>query len=647
MPSDYYTYLGKTVYNGDVANADDLNNINTSVDAAFEQVEVDIDNITSNFYFNNVSLLKGSTLDVGVIYKTKGYLSPGDGGEATYLIVDIGTYGEVPDEYENFTVNGGTQVAVNQRVDKKINVRQFGAVGNGTVSNTIPINKAAESLRNSIGDDSVGQVLLFPPGLYRADVNLTDIRTKLDTTEGYWTVEGYGATIIGDVAGKVVVDLMESLGGRIKGLSIYGDVSRKPRIGLQLARGDDRSSDNNTLEDVRVDGHFTLTAFYNLASERFAAHGCQFTNNHSSTSAYALIIDGKNKFNGLSDYWDQELPVDGVISCLSHLYTQCTFKRGDVGDVVFLTRSSRLTMINCYVAGTEGVGIRVFLDGGILRNLDLDVHMENEGLTSNFYFDVEAGTSTGKVWGFRWRDNEVVASESLFFTNASSRTQLRDFDVQIPTVRDTLVYGVFEPVSKFNIHGKLSVHDSNLSDGINVNRFDGDITVADNTDIPALPGGGTFDIRDDGANPIVSRGLYEITQFTPAISFDTPGDLSVDYSIQSAQYSRFNQFIHFKLFLSFTPTFSTASGTFMITGLPEQGGAELSSLHDFVNVGQLGANFSWPATSEGYVIGRVGRNDDFITLRSIDEGGEVVWDDTNLSSGLVHIIQISGIYTTD
>lgn len=60
-----------------------------------------------------------------------------------------------------------------------------------------------------------------------------------------------------------------------------------------------------------------------------------------------------------------------------------------------------------------------------------------------------------------------------------------------------------------------------------------------------------------------------MTSFSPAITFATPGDLSVSYSQQVGNFVEVNNIVFFNIFLGFTPTFTTASGQLRITNLPE------------------------------------------------------------------------------
>ncbi len=56
--------------------------------------------------------------------------------------------------------------------------------------------------------------------------------------------------------------------------------------------------------------------------------------------------------------------------------------------------------------------------------------------------------------------------------------------------------------------------------------------------------------------------------FTPVFTFGTPGDLSVSYATQTGYYVRKGDKVYAIIKLVFTPTYTTASGSASITGLP-------------------------------------------------------------------------------
>ncbi len=59
-----------------------------------------------------------------------------------------------------------------------------------------------------------------------------------------------------------------------------------------------------------------------------------------------------------------------------------------------------------------------------------------------------------------------------------------------------------------------------------------------------------------------------VTSWTPSFTFGTPGDLSVAYALQEGYYIRIGDGVFLFMNISFTPTFTTASGNATFTGLP-------------------------------------------------------------------------------
>ena len=58
---------------------------------------------------------------------------------------------------------------------------------------------------------------------------------------------------------------------------------------------------------------------------------------------------------------------------------------------------------------------------------------------------------------------------------------------------------------------------------------------------------------------------YQEGTYTPVVSFDTPGNLSVAYAQQVGEYTKIGDTVYFNVSLTFTPTYSTASGILSIT----------------------------------------------------------------------------------
>lgn len=66
----------------------------------------------------------------------------------------------------------------------------------------------------------------------------------------------------------------------------------------------------------------------------------------------------------------------------------------------------------------------------------------------------------------------------------------------------------------------------------------------------------------------IGAASYSEGTFTPTVTFATPGDLSVSYSTQTGEWQRWGNVVRVSIGLSFTLTYTTSSGTFLIAGMP-------------------------------------------------------------------------------
>jgi hypothetical protein len=88
--------------------------------------------------------------------------------------------------------------------------------------------------------------------------------------------------------------------------------------------------------------------------------------------------------------------------------------------------------------------------------------------------------------------------------------------------------------------------------------------------------------------------------WTPTITFETAGDLSTAYSAQTGTYVRIGVMLYVRFIVTFTPTFSTSSGSLLITGLP----VDPISTFEGGSLSHIDSDFTWPS----------GRS--FLTLRT-------------------------------
>jgi hypothetical protein len=78
--------------------------------------------------------------------------------------------------------------------------------------------------------------------------------------------------------------------------------------------------------------------------------------------------------------------------------------------------------------------------------------------------------------------------------------------------------------------------------------------------------------------------------FTPTFTFDTVGDLSVAYTVQTGKYWQVGGLYLISYTIRFTPTYTTATGNARFGGLPASGGASNCILN--VNISTQGVAFN-------------------------------------------------------
>lgn len=96
---------------------------------------------------------------------------------------------------------------------------------------------------------------------------------------------------------------------------------------------------------------------------------------------------------------------------------------------------------------------------------------------------------------------------------------------------------------------------------------------------------------------------------TPTLSFDTPGDLSVSYAIQTGNYQRIGEMVFFRISLQCTPTYTTASGNARFGGLPFACHADFDNA---INPFGIETNITWLASATNIVANMIAGQTYFI-----------------------------------
>lgn len=131
------------------------------------------------------------------------------------------------------------------------------------------------------------------------------------------------------------------------------------------------------------------------------------------------------------------------------------------------------------------------------------------------------------------------------------------------------------------------------------------------------------------------------TTFTPTISFQTPGDLSVAYTTQTGAYAKIGAMVLFWINLAFTPTYTTASGNFLLSNPPVLPSDDLVWS---APVGALGNTVTWPAGVTS-VVARLRTGATITRLYGLGSGiAPVVFSATQFPTGVAVALTLSGAF---
>lgn len=181
-----------------------------------------------------------------------------------------------------------------------LDIRDFGAKGDGVTDDARAINAAIVAARK-MG----GAAIHFPqPPVHYLTLAAIDATVDAGKTSP-------GLIFRGDFSQNVnaplifarhfghVFDCAGATDCVFENITVWGDATRPPQTAWFLARNSAGSSaGRHRFLNCRVNGHFSVAAFYNYASEEDELQGCWFTN--STANADVVVITGYNNTNTTS-----------------------------------------------------------------------------------------------------------------------------------------------------------------------------------------------------------------------------------------------------------------------------------------------------------------------------------------------------------
>jgi len=393
-----------------------------------------------------------------------------------------------------------------------IDVRIFGARGDGITDDTTAINAALDAVRASGTQPNQTVCLLFPSGRYvvTGPLNFTGIANH-DTPV---VIDGRGSQLWLKSTGAVV-DCFSSRWVTFRDLAIYGDPTTPPRIGIQLGRIATQQGDFITFINVKCSGHFTFAALYNWASETFTGYACTFNNNRVAANAFCVVQDGNNHWAASSTFVTVGFPTESRQSNNSCTFHECTMQGQGTNGNVWMSNVNAHAFRRCYASNSTGPIFVLYQDAGSFAAaalLEIECHCETGAIQTMLRFTGAAGVTFALAIGLMLSDYDMPASISVLGIDGASALTT----VEIREAKFTIsgnCPALFDTPSKYVVRA----HEALLSDGMwalpalwagpvsNV-TFAGTIHIPENTRIVAATGGATELFRNNAWANLVPAG---------------------------------------------------------------------------------------------------------------------------------------------
>ena len=314
--------------------------------------------ILFNLYFDNVSeMLNSDTLKVGDIVKTLGYHESNDGGDSFYII-RVKLESDVEDKGKiHFLKNSLVAELLH---DGTVNVKQYGAIGNGVTDDTLAI-------QNAIDDESVEEVII-PKGTFIIsldDINYgfrgTGIGLKLKSN---MILKGTGTLKLKEgskgVSSSIISNTVETIENvKIEDITIDGNrdnVTGKTN-NICLFGGTNCLVKNVKSFNSSFCGIMSRDLCHNIVIENNYVDGCNEIGIQVSYCTNAIINKNRVKNcidNGIDVYWDDENNAHTD----TKTYTNITNNFIDTTKYgIFLESTSYFTVIGNTILNSNWAGI--------------------------------------------------------------------------------------------------------------------------------------------------------------------------------------------------------------------------------------------------------------------------------------------------
>jgi parallel beta-helix repeat protein len=345
---------------------------------------------------DSVATMTAKSYPAGVKVSTQGYYTAGDGGQADYLVKTAADYGGTPDGYGDHTLANGN-VAVLQH-DGIVNVRQFGAKGDGTTDDAGAIqscitNHTVLSFVNDEYNYAIASTLTVPSGktILGQGASLTrkigsgafDLLANSDQVGGNTDIVIDGLRVDGNKDADTLI--VDNVADRFSGISFIG-VTGDSNISECTVTGTINAEEHG---GIYVENCVGVSITGNIASANdrtgivvFGNIDCVFNNNKSYSNSGSGISGGGNTdciysknytysngsggtYTGLNGTGSRSK----IINNISHSNTGSGI---NVGESTFRSDEALIQGNTCYSNTLEGFTVGYSDNVSLIGNLAYD-----------------------------------------------------------------------------------------------------------------------------------------------------------------------------------------------------------------------------------------------------------------------------------
>lgn len=380
-----------------------------------------------------------------------------------------------------------------------IDVRKFGAVGDGVADDTAAIQGAIDEVKRLLDQAIVlsskgwQPTLYFPSGLYKITntLNLTAIKAH------NFLIEGNNSVLVAAINNKPVLDMLSSANWSMRNIFIWPADGYTPSYGILMGRAsssDEGSSANAHLMDIRIDGTYSRASFYNNGGEQIHAENCVFVNRSSNQDDYAVIMDAAHVDGITSDFVTVDLTQNSDVSFNGVRFTRCEFRKafggsGSGSPVLYQGGSSQNIRghryDNCYAVSLD----KAFVEFDNCRGgfgFYFDVHLETTASTDFMHIDNDTPSNNIVFGDIVIQDYNPQCTNSIIKATGTTRNiNFENLTLNLGAPTNTpKVFDSTMAVTKLTVTGRMSWLKSGTID-MDEGVFVGEIATFTSTTITA------------------------------------------------------------------------------------------------------------------------------------------------------------------